>query len=249
LHGRMVMATAVLIPWRTSSCPHRKRAFAWVLARLAVHGWPVIVGRHDDGPWCKAAAVADALDQTAADVLVLHDADVWSDGLAGAVRTVQAGAAWAMAHRSVHRLSEAATERLIAGEDPSGLDLSERAYRGVAGGGTTVVCRYAYERCPLDPRFVGWGSEDEAWGWALTALYEPPWRPAGHAPLTHLWHPEPQRATRARGSLANWDLRKRYARAQHDPAAMRALIEEAKTCELAGLAEPVGDDRQAVRGR
>jgi hypothetical protein len=243
------MPIAVLVPWRTSSCPHRKRAFAWVLARLAVHGWPIIVGRHDDGPWCKAMAVADALDQTAADVLVLHDADVIADGLAEAVRTVQAGAAWAMAHRSVHRLTEAATGRLIAGEDPAGLAVAERAYRGVEGGGITIVRRDVYEDCPLDPRFLGWSGEDEAFGWALRTLNGPPWRPLGHAPLWHCWHPSQSRATRARGSLVSWDLRKRYARAQHDPTAMRALIEEAKTCELDGPAEPAGDDRQAVRGR
>jgi len=34
---------------------------------------------HDVGPWCKAEAVADALRQADEDMLVIADADVWTD--------------------------------------------------------------------------------------------------------------------------------------------------------------------------
>lgn len=241
------MSTCVLIPWR-GGCAYRERALAWVLSRHAENGWPVVIGRHETGPWCKAAAVADALEQTLADVLVIADADVWTEGLPEAVGAVQGGAVWAMPHKSVHRLSEAATARLMAGEDPDALDLDERAYRGVEGGGVTVVRRETYQDCPLDPRFMGWGSEDESHGLALRELHGAPWRPRGPARLLHAWHPPQQRATRSFGSLAGRDLRKRYIRAQYRPTVMRALVEEAKAHELDGPVEPVGDDCAAVRG-
>jgi hypothetical protein len=242
------VSVAVLIPWRTTDCPHRRRAFGWTVAQLAVHGWPVVIGRHDDGPWIKSLAVADALAQTDADVLVIHDADVWSPELDTAVQAVEDGATHAIPHRSVHRLSEASTARLIAGEDPEGLELAEPAYRGVAGGGVTVLRREAYEAAPIDARFVGWSGEDEAFGWGLATLFGAPWRPTYRAPLWHLGHPSQPRVTRARGSLASWDLRKRYARAQHDPVAMRALIQEAKAHELDGPDQLARDDRAEVPG-
>lgn len=219
------MTVAVLIPYRVG-CGHRDRALMFVISRLASYGWPVVIGHHDRGPWCKAHAVADALDQTHADVLVIHDADVVTEGLPAAVRTVQKDTAWAIPHRSVHRLSEAATERFTAGEPLGELELVERAYRGTEGGGVVVVHRDVYTATPLDARFCGWGGEDEAWGTALRTLHGEPWRPHGHNPLIHLWHPEPQRATRAFGSLAGRDLRKRYVRASGNRDVMRALVEE-----------------------
>ncbi len=222
------MSVAVLIPWRDTGCEHRTRACAFVLSRYANTSWPVVIGRHDDGPWCKALAVADALAQTQAEILIVADADIWTDGLPAAVQAVQDGAAWAVPHRGVHRLNEAATGRYMAGELLDGLPLAERAYLGVECGGIFVIRRETYEAAPLDPRFVGWGSEDEAAGFAWRCLLGPPWR--GKTPLIHLFHPPQERATRNFGSMESRDLRKRYARARNDPAAMRHLIEEGRPC-------------------
>jgi hypothetical protein len=233
------MSVCVLIPWRTSDCPYRTRALAWVLARHAENGWPVVIGHHDDGPWVKALAVSDALAQTNAETLVVADADVWADGLTEAVERVQDGTHWAVPHRGVHRLTERATGVLTATGERDVTDLAERAYLGVEGGGALVIQRNVYEACPIDPRFAGWGSEDEAHSMALRALYGPPHR--SKQPLVHLWHPPQERATRRRGSLESWDLRKRYARAKDNPDAMRALIEEGRAHELDRPAEPLDD--------
>lgn len=224
------MSTAVLIPYR-AGCEQRNRALMHVISRHAENGWPIILGHHTDGPWCKAFAVRDALEQTDADVLAICDADVWTDGLAAAVCAVRDGAAWAVPHRGVYRLTEAATALYVGGygQLASGADLEteERPYLGFEGGGMTVLRRDVYEDCPLDPRFIGWGCEDDSWGFALRTLHGAPWRPTGYCPLVHLWHPPQERATRSFGSLESRELRKRYARAQGQPDAMRTLIEEA----------------------
>jgi hypothetical protein len=221
------LSIAVLIPWRTTDCPHRKRALAWVLAKHAQNGWPVIIGLHDTGPWCKAAAIYDALAQTQAETLILIDADVWTDGLPEAVEHIRAGNAWATPHRGVIRLSGGATDALLATGSYDPAHLAERAYLGVEGGGAIVIRRDVYEACPIDPRFLGWGSEDEAQGFALRTLYGPPHRVK--TSLLHLWHPPQDRLTRSRGSRESWDLRKRYAQAIGNSPAIRALVEEAKT--------------------
>lgn len=221
------MSVAVLIPWRPG-CAHRARALEHVEAGyLAAHpAWELVLGSTEGDGWCKAAAIADALCHTAAEVLVIADADVWCDDTALAVSAVEQGAAWAVPHRGVHRLTEASTLQYTAGGAWPHLELDERAYRGVEGGGITVMRRDVYDACPLDARFIGWGSEDESWGMALRTMFSAPWR--GKVPLIHLWHPPQQRATRARGSMASWELRKRYARAQRNAAAMAALIEEGR---------------------
>lgn len=226
-------SVAVLIPWRDVGCPHRASALDWVCAKLTEDGYVVVVGEHGDGAWCKAAAVADALMQTTADTLVIHDADVWCDGLTDAVTAVRGGAAWAIPHgpiRGIHRLTAASTARYMAGEPHDGLPLAEFRYDGVAGGGIVVLHRVVYEACPLDPRFRGWGGEDESWGHALRALHGPANR--GSSALIHLWHPPQQRLSRNTGSEASHALRKRYARARHRPDQIAALVEEARSCSV-----------------
>lgn len=275
------MSTAVLIPWRPG-CPHRAAALDHVAARYA-QNFDVAIGRCPQGPWIKALAVADALRQTNAEVLIVADGDVWAQGLPRALQAVCDGARWAIPHRGVLRLTGSATARYLGApgnrrpqgpavpvrpadfttndtgrpardarcggrplwSDPIGTevrphrtdsssydehafgasDLIEPAYLGVEGGGIVVLRRETYAECPLDPRFVGWGGEDESWGFALRALYGPPVRV--RKPVIHLWHPPANRMTRGYGSLASRELRKRYARARASPALMRALLAEA----------------------
>ena len=221
------MSVAVLIPWRDAACKHRERALTWVIAQLAQHGWPVVIGRCDEGPWVKAQAVADALSQTQAEVLVVHDADVWCEGLPRAVEAAQEReAAWAVPHTTVRRLTEEATRMLFTGREPQGL--AQPVYTGVPGGGATVIRREVYEGCPLDPRFAGWGQEDHSWGWALRTLHGREYRDP--APLIHLWHPPQKRMNRRHGSLEGKALERRYVNARRDPDAMRRLVEEARPC-------------------
>lgn len=221
------MSVAVLMPYRSDD-EHRGRAREFVLSRYAHEhpDWPIIVGSDGDGEWVKGAAVHDALSQTDADIVVIADADVWTDGLAGAVESVQDDkAAWAIPHGHVHRLTEEATKQYMAGAPHKGLELEEPAYRGVEGGGIVVIRRDVALECPFDPRFEGWGNGDESWSVALRTLHGAPARE--RAALVHLWHPHQRRATRNFGSIQTRDLRKRYIRARGDQAAMSALIEEA----------------------
>lgn len=220
------------MPWR-AGCPHREAAWTFVRERLAA-SLPdslIVEATAPEGDWCKAAAVSPTVARlpAAVDLVVIHDADVWCDGLPAAIDAVRAGAAWAIPHIGVMRLTEAATARVLAGG--VGDELCERAYRGVEGGGIVVLRRDTYTGCPLDPRFTGWGQEDISWGIALRCLHGEPWR--ARVPLTHLWHPPQQRMTRRYGSKAGRLLERRYYHARRDPVAMRALIEEATACSAA----------------
>lgn len=198
---------SVLVPWRPS--PERQRVWDALRPRWEALGYEVIEGTCV-GPWSKGTAVAEALARASHKVLVVADADVWCDGLEWATAEVYGGSPWAIPHYRVVRLG------------PDG-NRAERPYPGVAGGGLVVLARETYEQCPIDPRFEGWGQEDEAWGHALRTLYGKPRR--GLADLTHYWHPPQQRQNRAIGSPEGAALLRRYLAAR-TPQAIREILQE-----------------------
>lgn len=217
----------VLIPYQ-AGCEHRARAIDWVADRYYFARFRVRIRRLDPTePWVKARAVNALLQSSRADIVVIADADVWvaPTGVHAAVDAIAAGAGWAIPHGSVRRLSPEATAAVLAGGELSeDLELAERSYRGIHTGGLVIARRETLLEIPLDPRFIGWGGEDQAWGYALHTLLGDAWE--GAPPLYHLWHPPQERMTRRVGSVQNDQLRRRYVKARRDPAVMRALIAE-----------------------
>lgn len=241
------MAVAVLVPYRGTD-EHRRRALRFVLDRLRGDhpDWTVSVGGAGDGRWCKGAAVAALRRATDADVLVVLDADVVADPgqLRTAVDIVDAEPrCWAVPHEWVCRLDEASTGR--AYEDPSVFPPTRRRldrgeYRGVVGGGCVVLAADLYDEAPIDPRFHTWGSEDDAWGCALTTIAGPPWQPAG-AGLWHLWHPHAVgRPSRHAADQPSAVLLEQYRRARGYPDRMAEVVLPAR--RLAGLSSDACPD-------
>lgn len=220
-------AVSIVMPY-TSDDEHRQAARRWVLGWYARHhpGWQLVEGACA-GEWSKGAALADAVARASHDILVVADADsvVPPDTLEEAVARVAAGAAWVMPHRTVYRLSDTHTTQVYAGAEPQRRDTCRPPYAGVVGGGITVLTRDAWQTVSgIDPRFVGWGGEDMAFGWALETLCG-----AGvhlTAPLYHLWHKQEAKGQRRHGSPESEALAGRYRDARNKPDAMRALIAE-----------------------
>jgi hypothetical protein len=216
------MAPTVVVPWRHS--PERERAWTWVKARYREKhpDWPVWLCGTSEGPWVKAKAVMPAVER-AEGVVIIADADCWTEGLESAARAVTVGAAeWAIPHTMVYRLTEQATDELIETGDYGG-ETERRPYTGVHGGGIVVLHKDTYLSVPMDPRFENSGHEDEAWGVALQTLCGPCWR--GEADLLHLFHPRPRRHSARVGSLKNWHYFSQYREAARSEQQMRVLIE------------------------
>lgn len=235
------MTTAVVVPF-TGTDVHRLRAWGWVEARYRTlfPEWEIVTGTYS-GPFCKALAVADALTNTDADLLIVADADCWSETTGRIVEQVATGQfEWGAPHRRVIRLNKEATEQVyrdgLPDTMPNAKQLAERVFdESVFGGGIVVLPRTLYERVPLDPRFQGWGSEDVAWGLALKRLTHQFTR--GHDVAWHLWHDPQPRKSRKFGNDENAALLARYERAVGDKHAMETLIEEAK-CSQASSPKP-----------
>ncbi|MCI3240290.1 hypothetical protein [Streptomyces spinosisporus] len=219
------MSVAILVPWRPDGGP-RQAVWEWSHRQWA--NWhpdcEIVTGACPDGPWSKGAAVADALAQTDADVLVVADADVWCPTVLYAIEEVVSGRArWAMPHQNVRRLTEEATRSVLGGASLSGQPTAE-IHRGMPGGGIVVLDRQVLEGVPMDPQFQGWGQEDQAWALALETLAGPMWR--GDSDLFHLWHPPAPRRSRSVGSAESLARYRRYQAASGQQAQMRALVAE-----------------------
>ena len=199
---------SVLVPWRPG-CPHRESAWEWIRSRYATEhpDWEIVEGSCPPGPWVKARAVHDAACRSSGRRLVVADADVWCPDLAPIVAEPHPVI---IPHSFVHRLTPHETQRFMAGGQRP-YETVERPRRGMAGGGIVILDRDLYDRCPLDPRFVGWGQEDSSWAAALTALTGKIRRHS--RPLYHLWHPPQERLNRATGSVEGRVLERRYREA------------------------------------
>lgn len=233
---------AVLMP-AGGADPARARARTFVedwyareLPRAELHAG-------DSGePWSKGAAIADALARTTASTLVLADADSFlldPEDLRRAVALVSAGELeYVFPHRKVYRLNEKETARLH--ENPRDRPrlgwLVRPVYEGPEGGGITIVSRTAYETVGgIDARFLGWGGEDLALGWALRTLV-----PGGHRAdgrLVHLWHPHP--APTMRGTPESEELVARYREARGIERRMAAVVAGESWEPAQPLAEPI----------
>lgn len=223
---------AVLVPWRRGNDQDRVAARDFVAAhyRRAHRGWRRVTGTSRTARWCKARAVATARAKVPrAKALVIADADVFVSPaqLHAAVQYVLDGAPWAVPHTFVYRLTREAT-RLVLNGGRNLAPLERAPYRGLLGGGLTVVRADVYDDCPLDARFHGWGGEDVAWGVALDTLHGPPVRLPGN--LVHLWHAHtlPGGARHRPELAASAQLLAQYHAAHGDPVAMRMLVSAAR---------------------
>lgn len=219
----------------------RARARTFVESWYSEHfpGMPIFVGS-TTGEWSKGAAIADALHHAAgAEILVLADADSYMldpADLRRAIQLVEAGRPWVQPHRLVYRLAESETFKVHAGAVARLGKLDRPAYSGPLGGGITVVARSTFELVRgIDARFLGWGGEDVAFGWALETL-----APGGaklDGALVHLWHPHP--APTLRGSPASEELVAKYQTARGIARRMTAVLAGEEWTPLPELPDPV----------
>lgn len=219
------MSVSVLVPY-TSGDMWRERAWAFVKAKYESEhpDWELIEGSCE-GEWSKGAAVADAFDRASGDVVIVADADSYTDAdtMRNAVAQTGDQHQWIVPHLKVFRLSIAGTRRVYRGDPVHYGHTIREVYAGLPGGGITVLTRSAYAYVGgIDPRFKGWGGEDISFGWALETLCGPGGRLNGD--LWHLWHPHA--APSLHGSPEAEALAGRYRDARLQPVAMRALIKE-----------------------
>lgn len=226
---------SVLVPWGGSD-PTRLQIWKFVRRwyEKEFPNWEICVGS-SKGPWCKADAVNRALAEAKNEILVIADADCIAPGLLSAVQALEMDYSWSMPHYAVHRLSRRGTNLVLRGSDPRTFPRTRDYYHrlpyiGFRGGGVTVMTKKVYMSCPLDPRFVGWGQEDQAWSLALSSLHGRPWRPTS-TPLWHLWHPPQPKVSQAIGSPKSQHLLETYRKSLVDNTLQDILAVPRQRCQ------------------
>lgn len=238
------MTAAVIIPFSPADeAPERIAGMRYVTEWYHQHHprWPIVIGSSSP-VWSKGAAVAAGIDQltTDPDVFVIADADsfvIEPRILADAVTLVERGFVdWVTPHQFVYRLKPDETDRVLAGAKPRIGHTIRSPYEGPIGGGITVVSRSAFDTVNgIDQRFLGWGGEDIAFGYALETLCPPGRRLTGA--LVHLWHPHP--APNLRGSPESEVLVAAYTDARGLRRRMRAMVDGATSVPALEPVDPV----------
>lgn len=226
------MTVDVIVPY-SGGDTHRALAWGWVHERYRQEypKWGVRTGDAST-PWVKALAVENALRRSTADTLVIADADVWVENLGSYVERVEYGEKdWACPQIRVFRFNAEGSSLIYDGDEPIDVALRrghlvQAPYKRMLGGGLIVIKRELYDRVPLDPRFVGWGGEDHAWGYALLTLAGD--RIQGRELLWHLWHPPAERIGRATYNDESMALFTRYQNAASNVELMQSIVDEGR---------------------
>jgi hypothetical protein len=223
------MTTVVLVPYRADN-GHRDRLWQHLRTQFWPHfGWPVCVGEDPgEGRFNRSAALNAAASQQPWDVAIVADSDTW-------VPPPQLEQATKLAVKS-GRLVSALTGVIELDPDCTEAVLSNRFSETTLSVGTVrtgelatqssmlVVTRELWDNIGgFDPKFTGWGGEDNAFWRAAAILAGEPMRVPGYA--FHLWHEPaaPDHWKRSdpgyRNNVARWN---RYRVARNAPQLRQA---------------------------
>lgn len=213
------MKASVVIPWRSNGQPERERNFQ--ITREWFEPFSVVSADSEHERFNRAdsrnAGVRACMDS---DVVVVCDADFLPP-----MEAVLAACEGALADGKLHQpfdealyLTEAETASYLA--DGS---LPGRSGADLTGGCFVMTPEAWFAAGGMDPRFEGWGGEDDAFRIAAETLLGPRVHHPGVMP--HLWHPFAGRFGSDEHG-ANLALLKRYVQASGNPVKMFCLINE-----------------------
>ncbi|HEX3046214.1 MAG TPA: galactosyltransferase-related protein [Bacillota bacterium] len=225
------MKISVIIPFKSDSGGYHDLNLSYVLKRYQtlLPEVEVIVGHTDEeGLFNKAKAVNRAAKLATGDLLIIADADVFfGTKLIDKIKAIADQHPWIVPFDRCYRLTQAISRDVTkTGEIllPKQIHLNEvETIMSFVGALINVVPRGAFEKAGgMDERFLGWGEEDGSFAKALDTLVGKHYRMK--EAIFHLWHPwadfnHPHRRE-------NTDLSIRYLKAEGNPAAMQALVDE-----------------------
>lgn len=217
-------------------------------------GWEIVEGEHTDGPFNRSAAINTAAEGDW-DVAVIVDADTVVDA-----EPVERGVALAARSGDLILpfdtrclLSRQGTRRVLAGlSGPWDRWVAARqtpadSYEYVSG--CQIVPRSLWDAVGgFDPRFEGWGGEDDAFTAACQALTGvDPRRARLSGSAWHLWHrPSPYANHRRATYRMAKALSDRYLAAAGSEDAMRELLAEDRGTDQTLLVVPTTGTRTTL---
>lgn len=227
----------MLIPFKPDN-GIRDRTFKWVKGfyKKMMPEVELCVGETFSAPFNRAEAINLAARQATRDIFVITDSDIILDPnvIKKAILMLNKHV-WIIPYSKCLDLSESGTYRLLNKFPqwplPGDIDydnrFKNRKYKPI--GGIIVVSRKNFNRVKgFDERFVGWGGEDDAFGYAMDTLCGPYKRIDDH-PIYHLWHPKvgPEGNSNFEN---NKELLSRYRQRNGNPEEMEELLNNRDPC-------------------
>lgn len=239
------MKVRVAVPRRADG-GHRDKLWRYCKRqwRSQFPDWKLVEGHHDIGPFNRSAAINNAA-AGKWDVLVIADADVLADhnAISHAVEACSDGRVHLPYQRRM-MVSELGTRRILRGHKGSWSGWSTPDTNRQHCSSVVVLNRALWDSVGgFDPRFEGWGAEDDAFVTACDTLAGHHVRHAGN--VWHLWHrPSPHRNHRSPLYVAAVALLKRYQGC--DKTAMTQLLAEDRSADQVVIGVLTTGDRSTL---
>lgn len=214
------MKVSVVIPWRPNGQSERERNLELTREWFS-DLYPVVFADSGDPEFSRAESRnAGVRACMLSDVVVVCDADFLPplDAVKAACEGAQSDGRLHQPFTEALYLTEAETASYLAGEG-----LPERSGEDLTGGCFVMTPEAWFAAGGMDPRFRGWGGEDDAFRIAAETLLGARVHHQGVMP--HLYHPFAGKF----GSdehKANLALLRRYVRASGNPKRIRQIINE-----------------------
>lgn len=229
--GGTSRSCSLIVPWRAGD-PRREEIWDWCKRFWAVHYPELELIEVDDGqePFSRGGSRNLGAEMAKGDILVFADADTLVGHVHGAIELAEKGW-WCFAYPAgmYCALTEEATDKLLTTDPGEHLmePVQEQCRQRITSyGGVLVVPREAFDAAGgYDPRFVGYGFEDNAIMFALDTMWKPHERATGWATAFEHPHIEEERFQQPH-IHENKALCERYEAVYSNRSAMRALIRE-----------------------
>lgn len=230
---------SVLVPYRASAERERLREFTQERLESILHDFePEFIYMDDRGSNSDLFNHGQAINRAASiatnDLFLIADADTTCGSayeLRAAIKASLLDKEWRLPQTYIQATPELTADLLSLLRYRDGasfrIDSKDAEWTGnsVSWSGLVVVPRAAFEAVRgYDERYLGWGSDDVAFGLVMTTIYAPVVRYGGEA--VHLWHTRgDQENGWHRHSVVQRALTERYEAAVGNVPAMQALIE------------------------
>jgi predicted glycosyltransferase involved in capsule biosynthesis len=229
------METTIIVPFRSDNGP-RQKIWDWVKTRYQnlYPKWDIIEYDTEEKPFNRGASRNEAVKQAKSKYIVLADADVVPvdyEYLHVAIDMLESGVNWVLPYDYYYNLNQQTTD-LVLNESPNSIidddptkDMCE-FWRIQSWAGLIVMRKQDFiQTGGYDPRFKGWGYEDNAFAIKNDALIGAYSRI--EYPCIHLWHPVSEGSGFTNENIEeNRALYKRYESASRNRAKVQGIVNE-----------------------
>ena len=231
---------SIVMVWREGDCPWRNRSHEWVVERYRrMFPGAELIESDAPGPFKRGESFNLGAELAERELLLLADADTFTNPLTilAGMKLLEQGAPWVIPYGHPDRdrgcyITDHTSGEWILQQEPDSLicphDLSHEHHL-LSWGGITLIPRYNFQKVGgFDPRFTGWGYEDNAFVTACDTLLGKHER-VEDGFIIHIWHPASEAQTwqqphidMNRALYAEYDLR------GGDREAMERYVREGK---------------------